>query len=136
MNAVPTKIDKLLGRGDLLRELDDDVRPWIRVSPALELVWICVDAHTRCQIESNRGMVLHSFKYPNVAKRLHELGLRDSTAYACLLPYMIRPKPPVQAFINQYASFFALPSVFSIGVQIRTGDYSMVSACLVVHVEV
>lgn len=31
MNAVPAKIDKLLERGDFLRETRDDSRPWIRV---------------------------------------------------------------------------------------------------------
>lgn len=72
-------------------------------------------------------MVLTSFKHPAMAKELHEIGLRDTTAYACLLSYLIRPRPSVSSFINQYASLFALPSVFSIGIQIRTGDYSMVS---------
>ena len=79
------------------------------------------------QIDFNRGVVMRSFSYPTIKPRLDKLGLKVTTAYACLIKYLFRPKPAVLAFIAQYTSFFALPEVFVIGIQIRTGDLSLVS---------
>lgn len=74
---------------------------------------------------TNRGFVLRAFAYPNVAKQLAELGLTHSTAYSCMLDYLIRPKPDVLSFVAQYTSLFSLPNFYSIAIQIRTGDLSM-----------
>ncbi|GAA5952790.1 hypothetical protein JCM8115_002350 [Rhodotorula mucilaginosa] len=80
------------------------------------------------QIDFNRGVVMRSFSYPTIKPRLDKLGLKVTTAYACLIKYLFRPKPAVLAFIAQYTSFFALPEVFVIGIQIRTGDLSLYAA--------
>ncbi|GAA5860561.1 hypothetical protein JCM1840_000300 [Sporobolomyces johnsonii] len=77
------------------------------------------------QFDFNRGVVLRSFTYPDVAPLVHSLGLKVTTAYSCLLNYLIRPKAAALAFIAQYTSFFSLPEIFVIGLQIRTGDVSM-----------
>ncbi|GAA5873501.1 hypothetical protein JCM16303_001145 [Sporobolomyces ruberrimus] len=73
----------------------------------------------------NRGVVIRSFTYDSVAPHLDNLGLNLTTAYSCLLNYLIRPKRAVLDFITQYTSVFSLPEYFVIGIQIRTGDLSM-----------
>ncbi|GAA5918106.1 hypothetical protein JCM1841_005256 [Sporobolomyces salmonicolor] len=77
------------------------------------------------RFDFNRGVVLRSFTYPDVAPLVHSLGFTVTTAYSCLLNYLVRPKAAVLAFIAQYTSFFSLPENFVIGLQIRTGDVSM-----------
>jgi hypothetical protein len=66
------------------------------------------------------------FNHPPAANRLAELGLTVHTVYAQLMRYLLRPKPSTLDFIHQYSSFFALPSIYSVGIHIRTGDQSMV----------
>lgn len=80
------------------------------------------------QIDFNRGVVMRSFSYPTIKPHLDKIGLKVTTAYACLIKYLFRPKPAVLAFIAQYTSFFALPENFVIGIQIRTGDLSLYAA--------
>ncbi|GAA5857664.1 hypothetical protein JCM8547_004322 [Rhodosporidiobolus lusitaniae] len=78
------------------------------------------------QMDFNRGIVVRSFNYTEtIAPRLEKLGLTIDNAYSCLLGYLIRPKKSIMQFIAQYTSFFALPEVFTIGLQIRTGDLSI-----------
>ncbi|GAA5892338.1 hypothetical protein JCM8208_001515 [Rhodotorula glutinis] len=77
------------------------------------------------QLDFNRGVVIRSWTYKQVAPLLDDLGLKASTAYSCLINYLLRPKPAALAFIAQYTSLFALPENFVIGIQIRTGDLSM-----------
>lgn len=79
------------------------------------------------QIDFNRGVVMRSFSYPTIKPHLDKIGLKVTTAYACLIKYLFRPKPAVLAFIAQYTSLFALPGNFVIGIQIRTGDLSLES---------
>ncbi|GAA5884367.1 hypothetical protein JCM6882_002245 [Rhodosporidiobolus microsporus] len=80
--------------------------------------WYQIDA-------MNRGRVVGMFKNPHAAARLAQLGLTWDTAYAQLMRYLFRPKPPVLDFVHAYSSLFSLPSVYSVGIQIRTGDQSM-----------
>ncbi|GAA5883241.1 hypothetical protein JCM3774_000640 [Rhodotorula dairenensis] len=80
------------------------------------------------QVDFNRGIVMRSFAYPKIKPHLDRLGLRITTAYSCLIQYLFRPKPAVLEFVSRYASFFALPEVFVLGIQIRTGDLSMYAA--------
>ena len=70
-------------------------------------------------------MVYRSFSYGHLQNRISSLKLKPLTAFSCILNYLFRPKPPALAFISDYSSVFALPSVFSVGIQIRTGDASM-----------
>ncbi|KAL8290250.1 hypothetical protein RQP46_003189 [Phenoliferia psychrophenolica] len=74
---------------------------------------------------TNRGMVYRSFSYDHLQTRVTSLKLKPLTAFSCILNYLFRPKPAALGFISDYSSLFALPSVFSIGIQIRTGDASM-----------
>ncbi|GAA5921224.1 hypothetical protein JCM1841_001641 [Sporobolomyces salmonicolor] len=80
------------------------------------------------RVKLNRGVTIRSFSYPTVAPHLHSLGLKLTTAYSCLLNYLVRPKAAALAFITQYTSLFSLPEYFVIGIQIRTGDSSLLSA--------
>lgn len=102
-------------------------QPWIRVRSHLFPTPRCDSDPPMTQFITNRGFVLRAFAYPNVAKQLAELGLTHSTAYSCMLDYLIRPKPDVLSFVAQYTSLFSLPNFYSIAIQIRTGDLSMVS---------
>ncbi|GAA5831190.1 hypothetical protein JCM11251_007789 [Rhodosporidiobolus azoricus] len=73
----------------------------------------------------NRGIALHSFQNGDLLPRLASFGLTPATIYAQLVHYLFRPKLDVLFFINEYTSLFALPSVFAVGIQIRTGDVYM-----------
>ncbi|BGP22039.1 proteophosphoglycan ppg4 [Rhodotorula toruloides] len=77
------------------------------------------------QLDFNRGVIIRSFSYPRIGEMMTSLGFKMTTAYSCLINYLLRPKPAVLAFIAQYTSFFALPENYVIGIQIRTGDLSM-----------
>lgn len=77
---------------------------------------------------TNRGMIYRAFRYRRLQSRLHALDLKPHTAFSCILSYLFTPKPSAQEFINAYTSVFSLPSVFSVGIQIRTGDMSMKDA--------
>lgn len=80
------------------------------------------------QLFNNRGFVYRSFSYEPVRQRLHDLGLQPHSAFSCILSYLFEPKPSARDFIQRYTSIFSLPSVFSVGIQIRTGDTSMKDA--------
>lgn len=80
------------------------------------------------QLLINRGLVIRSFSYKNIRPRLDSLGFKPDTAFSCLVHSLLTPKPAAQHLIQTYASLFALPTVFSIGLQIRTGDSSMRTA--------
>lgn len=70
-------------------------------------------------------MVYRSFSYSHLQNRVTALKLKPLTAFSCILNYLFRPKPQALGFISDYSSVFSLPSVFSVGIQIRTGDASM-----------
>ncbi|BGP27739.1 hypothetical protein JCM10295v2_006714 [Rhodotorula toruloides] len=74
---------------------------------------------------TNRGMIYRSFKYKHLQKSIHRLGLESTTAFACISEYLFKPKPPALDLITQYTSVLALPTIFSVGIHIRTGDQSM-----------
>ncbi|GAA5831174.1 hypothetical protein JCM11251_007783 [Rhodosporidiobolus azoricus] len=77
------------------------------------------------QLDMNRGVVIRSFYYDNVQPVLEWMGLRATTAYNCLINYLLRPKAAALRFITQYTSLFSMPEYFTVGIQIRTGDWSM-----------
>ncbi|GAA5845246.1 hypothetical protein JCM9279_004815 [Rhodotorula babjevae] len=74
---------------------------------------------------TNRGMIYRSFKYKHLQKSIDRLGLDPTTAFACISQYLFKPKPPALDLITQYTSVLALPTVFSVGIHVRTGDQSM-----------
>ncbi|GAA6013163.1 hypothetical protein JCM10207_006191 [Rhodosporidiobolus poonsookiae] len=74
---------------------------------------------------SNPGLVHRSFSYPSLQPRIAALNLTSTNAFACLISYLLRPAPPALELIAQYTSVLALPSVFSVGIHVRTGDRSM-----------
>ena len=59
--------------------------------------------------------------------RVHDARDRTNRAsvenvYGCILNYLVRPIPTTQHAVAQYAAILAHPQVFSIAMQIRTGD--------------
>ncbi|CAG8642237.1 10453_t:CDS:2 [Gigaspora rosea] len=74
---------------------------------------------------TNRGMIMRTFGSKHYSKYLKDIGLRPHTAIGCILDYLFRPVPEALWFITEYTSLFALPSIFSVGIQIRTGDSKM-----------
>ncbi|GAA5988756.1 hypothetical protein JCM5350_002927 [Sporobolomyces pararoseus] len=74
---------------------------------------------------TNRGMIYRSFSYKHLQKSIDKLGLKPTTAFACINQYLFRPKPPALNLISEYTSVLSLPSVFSVGIHVRTGDRSM-----------
>ncbi|GAA6034724.1 hypothetical protein JCM8097_001139 [Rhodosporidiobolus ruineniae] len=76
----------------------------------------------------NRGMAIHSFSVPSLLGEVSAKGMSISTVYAQIVHFLFRPKLEVLMFIHEYVSLFSLPSVFSIGIQIRTGDMFMGNA--------
>ncbi|GAA5892813.1 hypothetical protein JCM6882_000586 [Rhodosporidiobolus microsporus] len=74
---------------------------------------------------TNRGMIQRSFKYKHLQKSIDRLGLQPATAFACISQYLFKPKPPALDLISEYTSALALPTVFSVGIHVRTGDRSM-----------
>ncbi|GAA5827721.1 hypothetical protein JCM3770_006971 [Rhodotorula araucariae] len=73
----------------------------------------------------NRGLTLNTFRTPKHLERLSSLGLTMHTAYAQLIHFLFRPKLEALTFIAEYTSVFALPSMFVVGIQVRTGDLYM-----------
>ncbi|BGO95735.1 hypothetical protein NBRC10512_001570 [Rhodotorula toruloides] len=74
---------------------------------------------------TNRGMIYRAFKYKHLQKSINRLGLEPTTAFACISEYLFKPKLPALDLITQYTSVLALPTIFSVGIHIRTGDQSM-----------
>ncbi|KAI5480293.1 putative glycosyltransferase [Pseudohyphozyma bogoriensis] len=84
------------------------------------------EGHPWVSFVANRGALYRSFAHaPHAASALHSLGLQPSTAYTCLFNYLLRPKADVANLLAQYSALFSLPEIFSIAIQIRTGDGSM-----------
>ncbi|SCZ94389.1 BZ3501_MvSof-1269-A2-R1_Chr1-3g01309 [Microbotryum saponariae] len=84
---------------------------------ALQSPWV--------KMYTNRGMISRSFHYPTLQPRLQQLGLHPLTAFSCISNYLFKPKPAALDLITSYTSLMELPTVFSVGIQIRTGDESM-----------
>lgn len=73
-------------------------------------------------------MILRSFAFAHLKQRIEKYGLQPLTAFACISDYLFRPKPVAMDLISEYTSVVSLPTVFSVGIQIRTGDLSMKDA--------
>ncbi|CAG8445246.1 5053_t:CDS:2 [Funneliformis mosseae] len=69
---------------------------------------------------SNRGMVIRSFDSKFYSQILKDMGLRPHTAFGCILDYLFLPVPSAYSFITQYTSLFALSSIFTVGIQIKS----------------
>nr|CAG8487929.1 1558_t:CDS:2 [Entrophospora candida] len=70
----------------------------------------------------SQGLIQRAFDSKYYSSKLKEIGLRPHTAFGCFLDYLFRPVPTALSFITQYTALFALPSIFSVGIHIRTGD--------------
>ncbi|CAJ0645101.1 9391_t:CDS:1, partial [Entrophospora sp. SA101] len=71
---------------------------------------------------TNQGLIQQTFDSKYYSSKLKEIGLKPHTAFGCLMDYLFRPVPPALSFIVQYTALFALPSIFSVGIHIRTGN--------------
>lgn len=119
------KKDRALTPGFELRDLAYK-SPWIKVRlPARKPKRVKLTCDRLRQFYTNRGMIYRSFKYKHLQKSINRLGLEPTTAFACISEYLFKPKPPALDLITQYTSVLALPTIFSVGIHIRTGDQSM-----------
>lgn len=134
-NWEPEHVDQWMPR--FVRNYGENKKsPWIQVRPLVRRFSASSTRLSRLsppfpayQLDFNRGVIIRSWTYKQIAPLLDNLGLKAMTAYSCLINYLLRPKPAALAFIAQYTSFFSLPENFVIGIQIRTGDLSMVRRC-------
>ncbi|CAO3588906.1 unnamed protein product [Absidia cylindrospora] len=78
------------------------------------------------EVRSNRAYIIrtfdHSTHYPAI---LAKLGLTKENAFGCIADYLFRPTIGARKYINAYRELFALRSVLSIGIQIRTNDQAL-----------
>ncbi|KAM0754665.1 hypothetical protein T439DRAFT_352662 [Meredithblackwellia eburnea MCA 4105] len=79
-------------------------------------------------ISGNRGVVIRSWGYADarLPQLMQEKGMSISSSYTCLVDFLLRPKPEVLSFMTHYTSLFSLPTIFTVGIQIRTGDQVLV----------
>lgn len=76
---------------------------------------------------------MRSFNYSEIGPFLKEKGFEYASVYACMTDFLFTPKTNALRYMVQYSSLFALPSVFSVAMQIRTGDANMVSHGALFH---
>ncbi|CAJ0893276.1 1148_t:CDS:2, partial [Entrophospora sp. SA101] len=75
------------------------------------------------KLYTNQGLIIQkTFNSKYYSTKLKEIGLRPHTAFSCVLDYLFRPVAPALSFITEYSALFALPSIFSVGIHIRTGN--------------
>ncbi|OZJ01477.1 hypothetical protein BZG36_05637 [Bifiguratus adelaidae] len=83
------------------------------------------------EISSNRAFIVRTFqlskRYPSI---LQAMGLLKGNAFGCITDFLFRSTVGARRFIDAYKDVFALDSVFSIGIQIRTGDAGLVNPTL------
>lgn len=78
-------------------------------------------------ISINRGKTIRMFENQKHITRLNATGLTPSTAFGCIVNYLIKPKPEVfLPVLDQLHTMATLtPDTLKIGIQIRTGDRTM-----------
>jgi hypothetical protein len=74
-------------------------------------------------IRSNRGIIIRSMvNHTLYNKKAFDMGLKLHTATGCFMDYIMRPKRHILRYVNMYLQLLTLPNIFSVGIQIRTGD--------------
>lgn len=80
------------------------------------------------EVRSNRGYIIHTFEssdiYPTI---LNKMGLTPENTFGCLTDFLFKPTIGSRRFIDAYKNLFELDSIFSVGIQIRTGDNQIVN---------
>ncbi|KAG2186502.1 hypothetical protein INT44_002724 [Umbelopsis vinacea] len=80
------------------------------------------------EVRSNRGYIIHTFEssdiYPAI---LHNMGLTPENAFGCMTDFLFKPTIGSRRFIDAYKNLLELDSIFSVGIQIRTGDNQIVN---------
>jgi hypothetical protein len=80
------------------------------------------------EVRSNRAYIIHTFEssdiYPAI---LHDMGLNAENTFGCLTDFLFKPTIGSRRFIDAYKYLFELDSIFSVGIQIRTGDNQIVN---------
>ncbi|KAG0049994.1 hypothetical protein BGZ83_005201 [Gryganskiella cystojenkinii] len=72
----------------------------------------------KLRVQLNRGLVQRFLTDPAYSDRLERMGLRQHTAYACVLSFLFRLTPILQELIHQYRAVFKSPGVITIGIHI------------------
>lgn len=78
------------------------------------------------EVRSNRGYILRTFQVSKkLTKKLNAMGLTKENTFRCLTNFLFRPTIGARRFLNAYKKLFAMDSVLSIGIQIRTDDNAL-----------
>ncbi|GAA5814143.1 hypothetical protein MFLAVUS_007636 [Mucor flavus] len=81
---------------------------------------------TYVEVRSNRGYILRTFEVSKkYTKILNDMGLTLENTFRCLTNFLFRPTIGARRFLNAYKQLFAMESVLSIGIQIRTDDNAL-----------
>lgn len=81
---------------------------------------------TYVEVRSNRGYIIRTFQVSKkYTKQLNEMGLTKENTFRCLTNFLFRPTIGSRRFLNAYKNLFAMESVLSIGIQIRTDDNAL-----------
>jgi len=68
-----------------------------------------------------RGLVWKATNNPYIKQRLKAMGLNPINIFACLFDYLSRPTPGTISLVRPMLPLLD-PSLFKVGLQIRTGD--------------
>ncbi|KAI9281529.1 hypothetical protein BY458DRAFT_531462 [Sporodiniella umbellata] len=83
---------------------------------------------TYVEVRSNRGFVIRTFQMSReYSQKLNAMGLTKENTFQCLSNFLFRPTPGSRRFLNAYKALFAMESVLSVGIQIRTDDTTLVN---------
>ncbi|KAI8060067.1 hypothetical protein BC940DRAFT_281353 [Gongronella butleri] len=78
------------------------------------------------EVHSNRGYIVRTFDHSTrYQEELKKMGLTKENAFGCLADYIFRPTINARRFLNMYRHVFAMKSVLSVGIQIRTNDNAL-----------
>ncbi|KAI5478075.1 putative glycosyltransferase [Pseudohyphozyma bogoriensis] len=123
-HAKPLLLDPALSEGPLV--VDAVNKSAIKLDAVMQrMVEKDWDGHPWASFTADRGGVVRAFQLPEVSQRLYAFGLQPESTYACAFDFLLRPKPEVTHFLAHYSAIFALPGVFSISIQIKTGASPM-----------
>ncbi|KAM0792227.1 hypothetical protein ACM66B_004923 [Microbotryomycetes sp. NB124-2] len=70
----------------------------------------------------DRDAVFRTFDFFGVGQTLQAMGFKHGTALHCAVASFLAPKPAALAFASRYAALLLNPSVFSVGIQLRTRE--------------
>lgn len=78
----------------------------------------------------NAGLVVPLFDNPVYKQQLFKMGLRPETAYGCMYAFLFEILPGAREMLAREIAAMENPNHIKIGIQIRTGDDTMINQVL------